>query len=118
MRPFSVEDIPLLVGLSLLWIGVPAWIGYKLWSRRKPGRMRADPVDSRVPRAKRDRVTEMDAEYGTDYRGPGRKGEPFFSPGGLALIGSMIASAFVAYLLSPYIHAIADWLAPVTRSPR
>lgn len=113
-----LEDLGVYALLAAIWIGVPAWIGYKLWSRRKPGRMRADPVDSRTPRAQRDRVTEIDAEYGTDYRGPGRKGEPFFSPGGLALIGSIIASTIVAYLLSPYIHAIADWLAPVTRSPR
>lgn len=63
-------------------------------------------------------VREIEAEYGRDYLAPGRKGEPFFSPGGLALIGSIIASTIMAYLLSPYIHAIADWLAPVTRSPR
>lgn len=118
MRPFSVDDVPLLIGLALLWIGVPAWIGYKLWSHRKPGRMRANPVDDRAPRTKSETVTEINAEYGRDYRGPGRKGEPFFQVGGLAFLGSMIAATIVAYLLSPYIHAIADWLAPVTRSPR
>lgn len=114
--PSWLEDLGVYALLAAIWIGVPAWVGYKLWSRRKPGRMRADPVDSRTPRAQRDRVTEINAEYGTDYRGPGRKGEPFFQVGGIAFLVTLVAGFLFSLWFSDLIRPWVDWLVP--RSPR
>lgn len=99
-----------------LWVGVPLYVFLKLRSRRTPGRMKADPVDTNLPRVQRERVTEIDAEYGTDYRGPGRKGEPFFSPGGIMFLVMLVVTTLLSIWLSDLFRPFVDSVFP--RGPR
>lgn len=113
--PGWLEDLGVYALLAAIWIGVPVYIFLKLRSRRTPGRMKAEPVESNLPRTQRERVTEIDAAYGADYRGPGRKGEPFFSPGGVALLLTLVAGFIFSIWFSDLIRPLVDWLVPPSR---
>lgn len=73
-------------------------------------------VTRRSARPGVERVQEMDAEYGRDYRGPGRKGEPFFQVGGAAFLVTLVAGFLFSVWFSGLIQPWVDWLVP--RSPR
>jgi len=103
--------------LIFIWIVVPAYVIWKLWRRRYPSRRaHIEPVGSNLPRVRRERVTEIDGEYGADYRGPGREGEPFFSPGGIAFLATLVAGFLFSLWFSDLIRPLVEWLVP--RSPR
>lgn len=61
-------------------------------------------------------VREIEAEYGRDYRAPGRKGEPFFQVGGVAFLVTLAAGFLFSLWFSDLIRPWVDWLVP--RSPR
>lgn len=63
-----------------------------------------------------DRPGEIDAEPLRDYRGPGRKGEPFFQVGGVAFLITLVAGFLFSMWFSGLIQPWVDWLVP--RSPR
>lgn len=114
----TFEDLGVYAFLFLIWVGVPAYVIWKVRSRRTPGRMRAEPVESNLPRVRRERVEEIEAQYGTDYRGPGRKGEPFFAVGGLAFLFWFVVMTLFSLWLTDLFRPLGDWAAEAVRRAR
>lgn len=93
------------------WIGIPVYVVWKIRSRRGVHRAKAEVVTDATRRTQRSRVAEIEAEPLRDFRGPGRKGEPFIAPGGwLALIG-LITTVFFYYYAGKLVRdVIGPWL--------
>lgn len=117
MRPLQLEDLGVLALLAVMWIGVPAWLVYRLWWQSPRRRRRAESVEGRPARTQRERVEEIEAAWGRDYTG-GRAGGSFFAPGGLAILGWMVFAFALSWWLGDLIRPIADWLVPAGRAPR
>lgn len=112
---FRFEDLGVYAFLLLIWVGVPAYVIWKVRSRRTPGRMKAEPVESNLPRVRRERVEEIEAQYGTDYRGPGRKGEPLFAPGGVMFLVGFVLLTLLGIWFSDLFRPAGQWVGDAIR---
>lgn len=93
--------IGLTIGL-LIFVGLPL-LGW--WQRRRRPKQAPPPE-------------QIEAEWGRDYQGQGKPGEPFFAVGGVGVLVGVAATFLLAWWLRGFIVPIADWLFPGGKSPR
>lgn len=91
-----------------VWVGIPIYVIRKIRSRRGVHRAKAEAVEINAPRARRERVEQIEAEQLRDFHGPGHKGEPFIAPGGWWVLISTILMGAIYFLSARWLHGVID----------
>lgn len=88
---------------------------YKWRTRRRRTSSVLEDAPSSPCVTSRDKIEQIEAEPGVDYRGPGRSGEPLFASGALAVVARVVFYAALAYLLKEPIVWLIDAIARAGR---